>query len=213
MKHIITGIAVAATAALALGTITPAQAAEADGAERRAGTKSLARVLAADGNRLDRNWQDFDILERGVLTVLKAKPDSPVALLTQGRKRATAFLPTDAAFRALVKDISGTAPRTERATFRALASVADVDTLQSVLLYHVVAGRTLTAKKVVKADGTRIRTANGAKIGIRVQGKRVVITDLDRNDRNARVVVTDINKGNRQVGHAINRVLRPIDLP
>lgn len=213
MKHVITGIAVAATTALALGAVAPAQAADATTADRKAGTKSLARVLAADGNRFDRDWQDFDILERGVLTVLKAKPDSAVSLLTQGRKRATAFLPTDAAFRALVKDISGTAPRTERATFRALASVADVDTLESVLLYHVIAGKTLRSPQVLKADGAKLRTASGAKIAIRVKGKRVVIVDRDTNDRNARVVAVDINKGNRQVGHAVNRVLRPLDLP
>lgn len=209
--RITTGLAALATAALTLTAVAPAQASEP--AERKAGNRSLAKVLAADGNRLDRNWQDFDILEKGVLTVLKAKPDSAVALLTQGRKRATVFLPTDAAFRALVADLTGKKPRTERATVRALLKVADVDTLETVLLYHVVAGRTLTSPKVVASAGKRLTTAQGGKVGIRVRGKKVIVSDLDKNDRNARVVVVDINRGNKQVGHAVNRVLRPLDLP
>lgn len=209
--RITTGLAALATAALTLTAVAPAQASEP--AERKAGNRSLAKVLAADGNRLDRNWQDFDILEKGVLTVLKAKPDSPVALLTQGRKRATVFLPTDAAFRALVTDLTGKKPRTERATVRALLKVADVDTLETVLLYHVIAGRTLISPKVVASAGKRLTTAQGGKVGIRVRGKKVIVSDLDKNDRNARVVVVDINRGNKQVGHAVNRVLRPIDLP
>lgn len=210
-KRLTAGIVTTALAALVVGTAAPAPAV-ADH-ERQAGNRSLARVLAQDGTRLDRNWKDFDILEQGVLAVLKAKPNSPVKLLTQGRKRATAFLPTDAAFRALAKDLTGRAPRTERATLRALTAAADVDTLESVLLYHVIPGRTLTSPRVIRADGTRIRTANGAKIGIRVTGKRVVVVDRDRDDRNARVIKVDINRGNKQVGHAIDRVLRPIDLP
>ncbi|WP_166134726.1 fasciclin domain-containing protein [Nocardioides ochotonae] len=204
------------TAALASTAVMPA--AHADTAtERKAGNKSLAKVLAADGTKFDKNWKDFDILEKGVLAVLDAKPHSPVALLTQGGKRATAFLPTDAAFRALVKDIAGSAPKTERATFNALASVADVDTLEAVLLYHVVAGKTLTSKKVLASDGAKVTTALGGTIKIDVRGKgkktKVFLVDLDKGDANPQVVQLDINKGNKQIGHGINRVLRPIDLP
>ncbi len=49
-----------------------------------AGHRSLAAVLTADGNRFDRNWQDYDIVTEAVLAVLAAKPDSPVGLLTKG---------------------------------------------------------------------------------------------------------------------------------
>lgn len=210
MRKFTTGIAVAATAALAMGATAPAQAAPA--AERKAGDRSLAAVLAKDGAKLDKNWKDFDILEQGVLAVLEAKPNSPVKVLTQGGKRVTAFLPTDAAFRALVKDLTGKQPKTEKATLKTLTSVADAETLESVLLYHVVVGKTLTSPKVVKADGMKIKTANGMKVGIKVQGKKVWVTDLDKNDRDARVIKVDINKGNKQIGHAVDRVLRPLDL-
>ena len=42
---------------------------------------------------------------------------------------------------------------------------------------------------------------------------RVYLIDADRNDRNPRVVKFDINEGDRQIAHAIDRVLRPVDLP
>lgn len=200
------GLVTAAVASTAL--VAPA---EAHAPAAKPGNRSLAAVLGADRG-FDKNWHDFDIVEKAVLTVLDAKPNSPVSLLTKGNKRATAFIPTDAAFRALVKDLTGKAPKTERGAFRAVAKVADVDTLESVLLYHVVAGKTLGAKKIVKRDGKAIKTALGATITVKVKGKRVILVDQDRNDRNPRVVVVNINKGNKQIGHAINRVLRPIDL-
>jgi len=43
--------------------------------------------------------------------------------------------------------------------------------------------------------------------------KKIQLVDADRSDRNPRVAVFDINKGNRQIAHAIDRVLRPSDLP
>ena len=70
----------------------------------RPARRSIAAVLSADGTRPDKNWKDFDITEAAVLAVLGAKPDSAVGLLTQGNKRATVFVPTDAAFRSLVRD-------------------------------------------------------------------------------------------------------------
>lgn len=183
-------------------------------AEHRLGTTSLAAVLAADGGGFDKNWGDFDILDRTVRTVLKAKPHSPVALLTKGRQSATVFAPTDRAFRRLVRALTGTEPRSERATFRSLAAAAGVDTIEAVLLYHVVPGRTLTSVKVVKADGARLKTAQGGAVVVNVTKKGVRLIDRDRDARNARAVprLLDVNKGNRQVAHGINRVLRPVDL-
>ena len=118
--------------------VAPADAAEP--AATRAGTRSLATVLAADGNKFDRTWGDFDVLDRAVRTVLAAKPDSAVAVLADGNTRLTAFLPTDRAFRRLVRDLTGTAPATERAVFTAAATLG-VDTIEQVLLFHVVPGR------------------------------------------------------------------------
>ena len=196
-----------ASATLALPTTAPASAAP--------GTTSLAQVLAADGNRFDTNHRDFDIVDRAVRTVLKAKPHSPVGLLAKGKKRATAFVPTDRAFMRLVKSLTGTAPTSEKRTFRTVASVADVDTLETILLYHVVPGATITSTKAAKADGAALMTAQGGKLRVNVwKSGRIFLRDLDRNARNAEVQadLVDINRGNKQIAHGINRVLRPVNL-
>lgn len=200
------------SAAVASTTLVgaPAQAAASETSNRGHNT-SLATVLKADKG-YDHNWQDFDILEKAVGAVLKAKPNSPVKVLAQGKTRVTAFLPTDAAFRIFVRDLTGVRKHTERGTFRALARTANVDTIEAVLLYHVVAGKTLGAKKVGKLDGAKVTTAGGGTITVKIRGKKVVLVDQDPNSRNPQVVKVNINKGNKQIGHAINRVLRPIDL-
>ena len=209
MKKFRTTTALAAVVSLGL-IAAPAHAAE----HHKAGTRSLAKVLAADGTSFDHNWRDFDIVEKAVLTVLKAKPDSPVAVLTQGKKRVTAFIPTDAAFRRLVTDLTGHTPQTERATFKAVASVADVDTLETILLYHVVPGATITSAQAAKADGAKLKTAQGGVIKVNVTKNGIRLIDRDPDAANARVLprALDINKGNRQIAHGISQVLRPVNL-
>lgn len=209
MRHrITTGVAGLAAAAMATTTLAvPAQAAQ----TAAQGNRSLATVLAADSG-FDRNWRDFDIVEAAVLAVLDAKPDSPVALLTKGRQRATAFVPTDAAFRRLVGQLTGRKPANERATFRAVVNTFDIDTIETVLLYHVVAGRTLNANRVIASEGRHLQTAAGIPLEVRVRNGNVILVDQDRDARNARVVVPNINRGNKQIGHGIGQVLRPIDL-
>lgn len=197
-------------AALVTAPIAPANA------QRAAGTDSLAALLAADGQKLDKNWKDFDIIEAAVLTVAGAKPETPLLALTDGKKRLTAFAPTDAAFRKLVEDLTGSAPKSEKATVDAILATYDVDTIESVLLYHVVAGSTLNSTKVVAAakKKQKITMANGATIRVKLQKGKVVLVDKDKNDRDARAIpkLLDLNKGNRQIGHGIDRVLRPLNL-
>lgn len=216
--HLVKRLATLATGALLTGSLglaaAPAQAAPA--APHKTGTTSLAEVLAADGAKFDRNWKDFDILDAAVTAVLKDDPKSPVAVLADGKTRLTAFLPTDGAFRTLVKDLTGSKPTTEKATVKALLSVADLDTIETVLLYHVVPGKTLASPKVLaaaKAD-TDVKTAQGGSVELTLQKGKIAVEDADPDIKDARVVPSgvDINKGNRQIGHAVNRVLLPIDL-
>ena len=196
-----------ASAVLAVPTTANAAAAP--------GTTSLAQVLASDGNKFDRNHRDFDIVDRAVRTVLKAKPNSPVGLLANGKKKATAFIPTDRAFMRLVGSLTGATPTSEKRTFRAVASVADVDTLETILLYHVVPGVKITSKQAAQADGAAHTTAQGGKLRVNVwKSGRIFLRDQDRDARNAEVLpdLLDINKGNKQIAHGITRVLRPLDL-
>jgi uncharacterized surface protein with fasciclin (FAS1) repeats len=203
--------AIAMTGAVFATAAAPAEA----GDKHKPGNRSLATVLAADGSGFDKNPHDFDILENAVLAVLAAKPHSPVGVLADGKVRLTAFAPTDAAFRHLVADLTGKRIKSERKVFKTLAGVG-IDTVEAVLLYHVVPGATITYKQALKADGAKLQTAlEGAKVKVKVRGKRVILVDKDRDDRNPRVILRlrDINKGNKQIAHGIDRVLRPIDLP
>jgi uncharacterized surface protein with fasciclin (FAS1) repeats len=182
----------------------------------RAGSRSLAKVLAKDGTNLDHNWQDFDILEQAVLAVLAAKPSSPVALLADGSVRLTALIPTDQAFRDLVGELTGKRPGTEKKTVKALLKIADIDTIETVLLYHVVPGTTLPSPKVIKAAKarTKLSTAQGGTVKVVDRKGNISLVDKDPDLTNASVLLNgvDINRGNRQIAHAIDRVLLPVDL-
>lgn len=203
----VAALAAGALAATAFVGAAPAQAAP-------SGTTSLAEVLAADGNKLDGNWGDFDIVEKAVYAVLEAKPSSPVAVLADGNTALTAFVPTDRAFRNLVTDLTGDRKATERGVLRAVTKIADVDTLEAVLLYHVVPGATIRYAQAKAADGATLDTAQGGTLRVKVAGDHVRLRDADKDDANATVIraARNINKGNVQIAHGINRVLRPIDL-
>ncbi len=214
--------AVAATASVtAIGLPAQAQATptQADGHHSHSalGQRSLAAVLAADGNHLDRNWNDFDILDKVVHLVRAEKPNSPVAVLADGSTKLTAFLPTDRAFRRLAHALTGHWYATEGGALNGIASSpgVDVNLLESVLLYHVVPGARITYREARHANGAVLATAlPGADITVRVRGHRVMLRDLDPNNRDARVLpkAANINDHNRQIAHGINRVLRPIDV-
>jgi uncharacterized surface protein with fasciclin (FAS1) repeats len=216
-------VAVAAASgalAVALPTVAVAPASAAERSTATAltthrhglGTTSLAQVLFADTSGFDRNGKDFDILTAAVKAVLKAKPKSPVGVLANGKVRLTAFIPTDTAFRDLVRSLTGKNLRSERDVFKAVAGLG-IPTVEKVLLYHVVPGATITAKQASRSNGARLMTAAGATIKVRVVGGKIFLQDKDPNARNPRVIAADINKGNRQIAHAIDRVLRPADLP
>lgn len=200
------------TAALATSTLAATAALAAAPAQAADRPTSLAQVLAADGHKFDKKWGDFDILDAAVMAVLKEKPKSAVGVLAKRKVKLTAFLPTDRAFRQLATTLTGSKPATEKATFSALATAAGIDTIETVLLYHVVPGKTLGSGKVVKADGAKLTTAQGGTVTVDVMGKRVSLVDADPDLRDPRVIATDINKGNPQIAHAIDRVLLPIDL-
>ena len=203
------------TSALALGALSAT--APAASAQAAPGEDSLAGLLTSDGNKFDKNKNDFDIVTEAALAVVAAKPGTPVALLADGTTRLTVFAPTDQAFRLLVKDLTGQKIKSEKKIFESLVALAGVDTIETVLLYHVVPGKTLTSSKVLKADGAKLMTAAGKTVKVDIKQKpslSITLKDKDKNDQDPKVVLKalDLNKGNKQIAHGIDRVLRPIDL-
>lgn len=208
-------IAAAASVGLAAGaalTLSPAASAS------ELGDTSLASILLSDGDRFDQNPWDYDILTEAALTVLAAKPGSDVGVLTDGTKPVTAFLPTDRAFDKLIIDLTGSSAPSERAAFRIVKSLG-VETVEAVLLYHVVSGATIDSAAAVQADGEAIPTAAGATFTLDVVNKSdgtfgVRLIDNDPDIRNPWLVLDrlDINEGNNQIAHRIGRVLIPADI-
>jgi uncharacterized surface protein with fasciclin (FAS1) repeats len=174
-----------------------------------AGTTSIASVLTSDGNQFDNNAKDFDIVTEAVLAVLANNPNSAVKVLTDGTLALTVFAPTDDAFRALVKDLTGKNIRSEKKVFAAVAGLG-LPTVEAVLLYHVVAGSTLTSKQALKADGASLSVASGGKVLVDVTGNKITLTDANDSLKDPMVVAVDVNKGNAQIAHAIDRVLIPL---
>jgi hypothetical protein len=193
--------------------------ASADGGGSK-GTRSLAAVLAADGSDFDKNPFDYDILDNAIGAVLAADDESPVAVLADGNVALTAFLPNDRAFRLLAKDLLGRKPRSEQKVFADLAAALGVETIEQVLLYHVVPGATIDYRTALESDGATLNTALNptGPPTITVDVKRflwwryVTLVDADPDDRNPIVVHPNINKGNKQIAHGIHRVLRPANL-
>ncbi len=100
----------------------------------------------------------------------------------------TVFAPTNAAFEKL-----------PAGTVETLLKPENKATLSSILTYHVIAGRTLKADKVVKR--TSIKTAQGGIVRIVVGDGKVMIN-------NASIVTTDIVASNGVI-HVIDAVLLP----
>jgi hypothetical protein len=210
--------ALAVSTLVAAGAALPAQAAPAAHSSKGLGEKSLAEVLTSDGNKFDRRGRDYDIVTEAVLAVLAAKPDSAVGVLTDGSVKLTAFIPNDFSFKVLVKDLTGHWPKSEKAAFNTLVGAVGVDAIESVLLYHVVPGATITSKAALGAGGVSLDTAlAGSSFKVRVIYPPIPIVqlvDADTNDTDPFLNPNqlDINKGNKQIAHGIILVLRPLDL-
>ncbi len=177
------------------------------------GTNSLAAVLTAK-NSFDNDGSNYDILTAAVLAVLEAKPKSTVSALTDGSVALTAFIPNDDAFINLVEAYTGAAPASESAAFTAVATLG-IDTVENVLLYHVVVGPAILSPDALKANGATLATAlKGASIGVTVKGTTITLGDNDVVAADPKVLLpqVDINKGNKQVAHGIDAVLLPVQL-
>jgi hypothetical protein len=196
-------------ATLAFATSASAHSSTQTGAT---GTRSLAAVLAADGSGFDHRWRDYDILDNAIHAVLKAKPGSPVGVLADGRVPLTAFLPNDLAFTRLAHDLTGKWYTSEQAVFADVASLG-VNTIEAVLLYHVVPGATISYRTALRSDNATLTMASGGTVKVDVVNRYFVrLIDADPDDANPWVVAPDINAGNRQIAHGISQVLRPVNL-
>ena len=152
-----------------------------------------AFVLTAAVMAVPIRLQDKDIVDTAVAagsfnTLAKALQAAGLVDTLKGDGPFTVFAPTDEAFAKLPKG-----------TVEAL--LADVPTLKKVLLYHVVAGKTLPAAEVVKLNGKAAKTAEGSAVTVKVAGGKVMVDK-------ANVIKTDVMAKNGVI-HVIDTVLMP----
>ena len=128
-----------------------------------------------------------------------ASNDGDLVTTLSGAGPFTVFAPTNAAFDALARELTGSAT----ATGPDLLTPANKALLRSVLTYHVVAAR------VLKADialNTPITTVQGRTFVIQATANGVAITD-GRN-RVSNITATDVLNSNGVI-HIIDKVLLP----
>jgi uncharacterized surface protein with fasciclin (FAS1) repeats len=185
---------------------------------------SVLNLLEADGTAFDGNWYDFDILEAAARVVVSApdKGSSTVLALADPAASLTVLAPNDRAFQVLAHQLTGKWYGTEAGVLGGIAGAitnglkADLeDTLEAVLLYHVVGGKS-TFADLKALNGKSVATVGGGSIGIRYYSwlNTMVLRDADTDDANPWVINSkrNIAVGNSIV-HGIALVLRPINLP
>jgi uncharacterized surface protein with fasciclin (FAS1) repeats len=170
----------------------------------------LSEVLDLGNVKFDKNSGDFDVFTSVFLDVWIANSKSPVSAITDGNVKLTAFVPTDRAFRKLVKDLTGKNLKSERAVANAVMSLG-AKTVEKVLLYHVVLGDPILSPAALQANGAQLSMASGETVGVTVNGTTIKLTDKSASSKDALVLLNkvDINQGSTQVAHGINRVLFP----
>ena len=117
----------------------------------------------------------------------------------QGKGPFTVFAPTNDAFAKLPKG-----------TVETLLKPENLKTLQTILTYHVVAGRmnaTDIAKAIKKGNGSaKLKTVSGGTLTAWMKASDLYITD--ENGASAKVTIADVNQSNGVI-HVIDAVVTP----
>jgi len=170
----------------------------------------LTNVLNLPQAAFDSNSSDFDIFTYVFMDTWGQIPDSPIQAIANGNTALTAFVPTDGAFRNLVKYLTGKTVKSEAQVANAVMKLG-AKTVEKVILYHVVVGDPILSPAALQANGASLKTASGETVNVRVNGTAITLVDKVAKHRNPTVILSavDINKGNKQVAHGINQVLLP----
>ena len=173
-------------------------------------TAPLTDVLNLQGASFDRNFNDFDVFTAVWMDVWGQLPMSPISAISNGDVALTAFVPTDRAFQRVVKHLTGKTVKTEAGIAAAVLGLG-AETVEKVILYHVVVGDPILSPAALQANGAKLTTATTQTLGVRVSGTTITLVDKHKKHKNAVVQLNlvDINKGNKQVAHGIDQVLLP----
>jgi len=134
---------------------------------------------------------DTAVADGRFTTLVAAVQAAGLVETLKGEGPFTVFAPTDEAFAKLPEG-----------TVEELLKPENLETLQNILLYHVVPGKVM-AEDVVMLDGQMVDTAlEGEQILISVKDGKVYLND------SAEVIITDVETSNGVI-HVIDTVLLP----
>lgn len=132
-------------------------------------------------------------------TLVAAVKAADLVATLQGKGPFTVFAPTNAAFEKL-----------PMGTVETLLKPENKKMLQTILTYHVVAGKmngSDIAMAIKKGNGkAMMKTVSGGTLTAWMKGKKLYITD--EKGGMAQVTITDVNQSNGVI-HVVNAVLLP----
>jgi len=132
-------------------------------------------------------------------TLVAAVKAADLVATLQSKGPFTVFAPTNAAFDKLPKG-----------TVATLLQPENLKTLQTILTYHVVAGKMNASDiaKAIKAGNGKasLKTVSGGMLTAWMKGSDLYITD--ENGSSAKVTIADVNQSNGVI-HVIDTVVTP----
>ena len=132
-------------------------------------------------------------------TLVAAVKAADLVATLQSKGPFTVFAPTNAAFDKL-----------PAGTVETLVKPENKKTLQTILTYHVVAGKMNSsdiAKAIKKGNGkATLKTVSGGTLTAMMKGKDLILTD--ENGSMSKVTIADVNQSNGVI-HVVDTVLLP----
>ncbi|MHB1313689.1 MAG: fasciclin domain-containing protein [Gemmatimonadaceae bacterium] len=150
-------------------------------------TMASAQMADHSEKKMDQTIVDVAVANGSFTTLVTALKAADLVGALQGKGPFTVFAPTDAAFAKL-----------PAGTLNAL--LKDPRQLASILTYHVVAGKVMAAD-VIKGNGAKPATLNGAALDIQVRNGKVYVNG-------AQVTTADVVASNGVI-HVIDAVVLP----
>ena len=150
-------------------------------------TSASAQAVDHSAMKMDKTIVDVAVENGSFKTLVTALKAADLVGALSGKGPFTVFAPTDAAFAKLP---AGTID----------ALLKDPKKLASILTYHVVSGKVMAAD-VIKGNGAKPATLNGAALDITVKGGKVYV--------NGALVTTADVVGSNGVIHVIAAVVLP----
>jgi uncharacterized surface protein with fasciclin (FAS1) repeats len=209
-------IAAAAAVAVTATTLGVAGSASATGT-----APTLGDILTSDAGALldyDTNDNDFDVIVNAVVALDAANPGGVEFVNTLFDRNAslTAFVPTDGAFKRLVKEFAG-ADVTEDQVVATLVGALGAPTIENVVLYHLTGGRVgvldVVAKILKRQSVDTLLTGASFRPELKLFPFRIELRDNEPDLRNPRILQVNVGgQAANGLAHSIDRVLIPVNL-